>query len=88
MEYLIGLVALLVGGLLFKNSKLKSAESLLTNQKTKEEVQKIQAEQDKNNASLQLEEERRTQAEVTKNEKINQPVPDDELISYFLNRKK
>lgn len=41
MEYLLGIIGLLVGALLFTRTKQKSAESLLENQETKEKLLEV-----------------------------------------------
>jgi hypothetical protein len=84
MEYLIGLVAVLLGGLWFQTKKRQSAEALLSNTQTKEDVQKIQANIDKNNANLSVEEKKREEINA---EKDNGPVIDSDILDYF-NRKK
>lgn len=80
-----GIVALL-GLLFFSNSRRKSAEALLENAKSKEEVNSIESDKQKNNASLQLEEERREDIKKNAEEKSNNPS--DSVVLDFLNGKK
>jgi Flp pilus assembly protein TadB len=87
VKYLLAAIGLLLGGFFFQRSKRKSAEALLENQESKEQVQAIEAEKHKTDASLQLEEERREDIkENAENEKAK-PVIDSDLLD-FLNGKK
>lgn len=58
MEYLIGIILALVGGLFYTNSKKKSAESLLENQSTKEKLLEVDKANLKDQANLEVEKEK------------------------------
>lgn len=85
ITYLIGAIAALLGGFLWQKSKRESAEALLTNADTKKEVQDLDAQKAKNNASLQLEEERRALEKEKSDEEKARDVVNDELLD-FLNK--
>jgi hypothetical protein len=65
MEYLLGLIGVLLGGFVFNFIKRKSAESLLVNTETKEKLVNIDADINKDKASLELE--RLKREELTNN---------------------
>lgn len=66
MEYLYALIATLVGAFFYVNSKKNSAEALLNNQKTKEEVLKDDRNIAKNDGLLDAEEQKRKELENAK----------------------
>jgi hypothetical protein len=82
MDYLIGLVVILLGGLLFERTKRKSAEGILNNLESKKEVLKIETETSKNKGLLEAEEEKRKEI---KNEEDKKSLDD---IARFLNNRK
>jgi hypothetical protein len=82
MDYLIGLVAILLGGLLFERSRRKSAEGVLENLDTKKELLKQETQAAKNQGLLEAEEEKRK--EIKSNE--DKKSLDD--IARFLNDRK
>jgi hypothetical protein len=87
LKYLLGAIVFLLGGFLFQRSKRKSAEALLENQESRQEVHNLEAQKDTNDASLQLEEQRREDIKKNAEHEENRPVLDSELLD-FLNRKK
>lgn len=82
MEYLIGLLVALVGGLLYERSKRRSAESSLENIETKKQIVGLEKEQAKNNALIEAEKEKR---EEIKNDKSKKSL--DDLARFFNDRK-
>lgn len=86
MEYLLGAIALLVGGLLIERKKRQSAEALLENQKTKEQIQSIQKNVDVNNASIVVEEQKREDIKKASAEELAKVIAGSDLLK-FLNRK-
>ena len=83
---LLAALAALLGGFLIQRSKTKSAEALLENQESLQQVATIQAKKEKNNASLKLEEERREDVKKRSEEQSNDTPTDAELLEY-LNKK-
>ncbi len=79
MELLLTLLATVTGLFLYNNSKRKTAEALLENQKTKDELNKSSQELAKNNGLLEAEEEKRKALENAKE--------DTNSITDFFNRK-
>lgn len=63
MEYLLGLIALLLGGLVLTNKKKQSAEALLQNQATKEKTLEQDRDIAKNTGLLDAEEQKRKELE-------------------------
>ena len=88
MQYLIGVIAVLLGGFIFERSRRQSAESLLTNADSKKEVQDIEANKEKNNASLQLEEDRRNMIKEKSDEEKTRDLLDADLLDFFNKSKK
>lgn len=86
MQILLGIVALLVGGLFFERSRRKSAEGLLDNLKTKEEILEKDKQINENNALKTNEELKRNQLnqdiETEKNSKDN----NEDLENFFNKR--
>lgn len=82
MDYLIGLVAILLGGLLFERSRRNSAEGVLENLDTKKELLKQETLTAKNQGLLEAEEEKRK--EIKSNE--DKKSLDD--VARFLNDRK
>ena len=66
MEYLLGLVGVLLGALYLTNTKKKSAEALLQNQATKEKTLEQDRDIAKNNGLLDAEEQKRKELENVK----------------------
>lgn len=88
MQYLIGVIAVLLGGFIFERNRRQSAESLLTNADSKKEVQDIEANKEKNNASLQLEEDRRNMIKEKSDEEKTRDLLDADLLDFFNKSKK
>lgn len=86
IKYLVGAVGVLLGAFFFERSKAKSAEALNENIETKEEVQKLQAIKDVNNASIQSEEQKREDIAKQSSDEKSKPTSSTELLD-FLNRK-
>ena len=80
MEYLLGLIGVLVGFVYVLNEKKKSAESLLENQKTKEETLKQDRDIAKNDGLLDAEEQKRKELE-------NAPKKDTTDPADFFNKR-
>ena len=78
MEYLIGLIVLLLGGLFFEKSKRKSAEGTLENLETKKQILEVEKNVSKNNGLIEAEKEKR---EEIKNEKSKKSL--DDLARFF-----
>jgi|LakMenEpi12Oct12_1017442.scaffolds.fasta_scaffold22998_1 hypothetical protein len=82
MEYLVGLIVLLLGGLFFEKSKRKSAEGTLENLETKKQILEVEKNVSKNNGLIEAEKEKR---EEIKNEKSKKSL--DDLARFFNDRK-
>jgi hypothetical protein len=82
MEYLIGLLVALVGGLLYERSKRKSAESSLENLETKKQILNLEKQESKNEGLIEAEKEKR---EEIKNEQSKKSL--DDLARFFNDRK-
>jgi hypothetical protein len=82
MEYLIGLLIALVGGLLYERSKRKSAESSLENLETKKQILNLEKQESKNKGLIEAEKEKR---EEIKNDKPKKSL--DDLARFFNDRK-
>ncbi len=82
MEYLIGLIVALIGGLLYERSKRKTAESSLDNLETKKEVLELEKQESKNSGLIEAEKEKR---EEIKNEQSKKSL--DDLARFFNDRK-
>lgn len=78
MEILLTILAAVAGLFLFTNSKRKTAEALLENQKVKEDLNKSSQELAKNNGLLEAEEEKRKALENAKK--------DNSSITDFFNK--
>jgi len=84
MEYVIGVIALLIGGLVYERTKRKSSEAILENLDSKKKDGKLEAEVIKDQARLEVESEKR---EEIKNEPIKD-VSVDDLVDFFNKPKK
>ena len=82
MEYLIGLLVALVGGLLYERSKRRSAESSLENLETKKQILNLEKQESKNEELIEVEKEKR---EEIKNEQSKKSL--DDLARFFNDRK-
>jgi len=82
MEYLIGLIVALIGGLLYERSKRKTAESSLDNLETKKQVLELEKQESKNSGLIEAEKEKR---EEIKNEQSKKSL--DDLARFFNDRK-
>jgi hypothetical protein len=82
MEYLIGLIVALIGGLLYERSKRKTAESSLDNLETKKQVLELEKQESKNSGLIDAEKEKR---EEIKNEQSKKSL--DDLARFFNDRK-
>jgi len=82
MEYLIGLLVALLGGLLYERSKRKTAEGSLHNLETKKEVLELEKQESKNSGLIEAEKEKR---EEIKNEQSKKSL--DDLARFFNDRK-
>ena len=82
MEYLIGLIVALIGGLLYERSKRKTAEGSLDNLETKKEVLELEKQESKNSGLIEAEKEKR---EEIKNEESKKSL--DDLARFFNDRK-
>lgn len=78
---LLALIAVAIGGFLYYKQKSDSADALLTNQQTKEELLKKDKEIMINDALSQVEESKR--AEVEEKIKDIKNVSNEELEAYF-----
>ena len=76
MSYLLGLLGLLLGGLLYNNTKRKSAEVLIENLEVKNQANALDKEASKNSGLLEAEEEKRKAIEEKKNEESNKDPVD------------
>lgn len=84
MEYVIGIIGLLVGGLIYERVKRKSSEALLENLDSKKEDAKAEAQNEKSKALLEVEQEKR---EGLQNEEIK-PESDLSKLADFFNKPK
>lgn len=87
MEYLIGLIAVLVGLLFYSNTKRKSSEALLDNVETKEKLNKIDKEANKTEAQLAIEEAKRKQVDEMYNKEQQKKLTLKELEEFFTRNK-
>jgi|GEM_PF-6264239 len=86
MEYLIGIIGLLLGGFIFQRTKRKSAESLLNNLPVKEEAAKHEASVTKNEALGDAEKQKRADIESETKAKQDESTNLQDLERFF-NRK-
>lgn len=87
MAYILLVITLLSGGLLYAWNKKKQAEALLENLDSKEKVNDLQGKVTRNAALLDVEEELRKKAQENA-EKEKKDVSDENLIDFFNNRKR
>jgi hypothetical protein len=78
MEYVIGLVVILLGGLFYEKSKRKSAEGVLENLETKKQIIEIEKDVSKHDGLIEAEKEKR---EEIKNDKTKKSLSD--LARFF-----
>jgi len=81
MEILLGVVAALLGMLLFERSKRKASEASLNNLESKEKVLEVEKTKVKNSALIDAEEEKREQIRKEKKD-----VSLEEIAHYINNR--
>lgn len=79
MEYLYGIIVVLLGGIFFLNGKKKSAEALVNNDESKKELNKLDQDIAKNTGLLDAEEEKRKQIQ----KEIDLAKQNDDLARYF-----
>lgn len=84
MEYVIGVIALLIGGLFYERTKRKTSEAILENLDSKKKDAKLESEVIKDQARLEVESEKR---EEIKNEPIKD-VSVNDLVDFFNKPKK
>jgi len=82
MEYLLGLIALLGGGLFFYRTKAKSSGALLENNDTKRELNKIEGQTEVLAGQRTIEQERR-EAIRHNTQEAGGDVSNDELIKFI-----
>jgi hypothetical protein len=78
MEYIIGLIVILLGSLFYEKSKRKSAEGVLENLETKKEIIEVEKDVSKNDGLIEAEKEKR---EEIKNDKTKKSLSD--LARFF-----
>jgi hypothetical protein len=78
MEYVIGLIVILLGSLFYEKSKRKSAEGVLENLETKKEIIEVEKDVSKNDGLIEAEKEKR---EEIKNDKTKKSLSD--LARFF-----
>lgn len=83
MEYLIGLLVLALGGLLWNKKRADNAEALNDNVDTKTKVITIEEFIAKNRAMLDAEKAKRDQLEADLKAKENKDVSKDEILDYL-----
>lgn len=81
MEILLGIIAGLLGMLLFERSKRKASEASLINLDSKEKIIEVEKTESKNSAKIELEEEKREQIR-----KENKNASLEEIARYINNR--
>ena len=81
MEYLLGIIATLVGGLFYYKTKAKSAGALLENEQTKKEINANEQSISRHAGNLEAESERRSaiQSDV---QKSSGDVSNEELVKF------
>jgi len=83
MQYVLGLIAALAGGLFFYRSKAKTAESLNANIETKEKVIKEDAEIAKDQGKLEAESGRREAISDTVQKEVEKELPNESLVNFL-----
>ena len=86
MNVTLGLIAALiiaVGFAYYQYKKRQSAEALNDNLETKEKVNDIQKDIDKNDALINAEKEKREELERKAEEEKNKDVSKDDLLDFF-----
>lgn len=82
MEYIVGLIVVLLGGLFYERSKRKSAEGALVNLETRKQTLELDKESTKNSGLLEAEEAKRKEI---KNDQDKKSLSE---IARFLNDRK
>lgn len=86
MQYLIGIITILLGGFFYQKSKRDTAEARNSNLDTKQKLNPLDKEIAKNNGNLESEEQK--QEELKKQIGANNAVETiSNLINFFTNRK-
>ena len=85
---LVTLVGILFAYVLYLNNKKNNAEALNSNLETKEKVQDVQKDIDKNEAKIEAEEQKRKEIQDKADEEKNKDVSKDELLDFFNKDKK
>lgn len=88
MEYIIGIILALLGGLAYQTTKRKSAEGLLENVETKEKNLKLDKDIAKNEGLAEAEKEKRDSLKEEMKEKLNESVTPGDITDFFNGRKK
>ncbi len=83
MEYLIGLIALLGGGLFFYRSKAKNAGALLENEPTKKQVNEINRETEALAGRLDAEQARREDIQSSVQEETKGVDSAEDLVRFI-----
>lgn len=86
MQYLIGLVVALFGGVLFFRNKAQNAQALNENSETKEKVNKEDIEIAKNDAREEAERAKREVLQGNLQKEMSKDVKGQELASFFNDR--
>ena len=87
MEYIVGIILALLGGLIFERTKRKSAESLLENVETKEKNLELDKDISKNRGLIEAEDEKRNQLKAEMKDKLNETVDSKDITNFFNDRK-
>lgn len=83
MEYILGLIAVLAGGLIYYRTKAKSAEALNENLDTKKEVIELSKDIAEKTGLLKAEEEKRKDIEESSDKAKEKGVSISELENFF-----
>lgn len=87
MQYIIGLIGLLFGSLLFFKNKASSAEAMNKNIDTKNAVNKEDSSISKDQGLLASEEQKRQEAAQNATKEEQKDVNSQEIADFFNNRK-
>lgn len=87
MSYLLGLIGLLFGGIVYVNSKRKSAEALLQNQDVRTQLSKATEQEAKNDGMLQAEEQKRNEVKQEAESKTKEVVTNEDILNFFNSNK-
>jgi hypothetical protein len=83
MQYLIGLIGLLFGGLFFYRTKAKSAGALLENEQSKREINTESEKIAKANGLLDAEQQTRSNKQEATDDKLAKETTNAELVDFF-----